>query len=54
MTDKPNFLFFFPDQHRGDWMPYSKDVFKKMGMDELPLRMPNLKRLMNKGVTFTN
>jgi len=54
MNDKPNFLFFFPDQHRGDWMPYSKDVFKIMGMDELPLRMPNLKKLMNKGITFTN
>jgi len=54
MTDKPNFLFFFPDQHRGDWMPYSKDIFKTMGMNELPLRMPNLKKLMEKGVTFTN
>ena len=51
---KPNFLFFFPDQHRGDWMPYSEDIFKIMGMDELPLRMPNLKTLMEQGVTFTN
>ncbi len=54
MPDKTNFLFFFPDQHRGDWMPYSKDVFKIMGMDDLPLRMLNLKKLMNKGVTFIN
>ena len=54
MTDKPNFLFFFPDQHRGDWMPYSKDIFKIMGMEELPLRMSNLKKMMEKGITFTN
>ncbi len=25
MKDKPNILIFFPDQHRGDWMPYTKD-----------------------------
>lgn len=50
---RPNILFLFPDQHRGDWMPYSKEVFNKMGMEELPLRMPNIKRLMDEGTTFT-
>jgi arylsulfatase A-like enzyme len=54
MTDKPNFLFFFPDQHRGDWMPHGKKIFKTLGMDPIPLRMPNLSKLMQKGVTFTN
>jgi len=54
MPDKPNFLFFFPDQHRGDWMPYSSEIFKSFGMEDLPLRMPNIKQLMHNGVTFTN
>ena len=54
MSDKLNFLFFFPDQHRGDWMPYSSEIFKRLGMEDLLLRMPNIKRLMNNGVTFTN
>ncbi len=54
MSDKSNFLFFFPDQHRGDWMPYSSEIFKSFGMEDLPLRMPNIKRLMDNGVTFTN
>ena len=35
-------------------MPYTKDVFDNLGMDELPLRMPNIKKMMNEGVTFTN
>lgn len=50
---RPNILFLFPDQHRGDWMPYNKDVFERLGMEELPLRMPNIKRLMDEGTTFT-
>ncbi|MHA1468058.1 MAG: sulfatase family protein [Promethearchaeota archaeon] len=54
MPDKPNFLFFFPDQHRGDWMPYRSEIFQKLGMEDLPLRMPNIKKLMESGVTFTN
>ncbi|MFX0100405.1 MAG: sulfatase [Candidatus Hodarchaeota archaeon] len=53
-TKKPNFLFIFPDQHRGDWMPYPEWVFKKLGMEKLPLKMPNIERLMENGVTFTN
>lgn len=43
MPNPPNILFFFPDQHRGDWMPGNG----------LPLRMPNLSRLMDRGVTCT-
>lgn len=25
MNRKPNILFFFSDQHRGDWMPYDEE-----------------------------
>lgn len=50
---QPNFLFLFPDQHRGDWMPYNKETFNKLGIDELPIKMPNVERLMNEGVVFT-
>lgn len=50
---KPNILLLLPDSHRGDWMPYGADTFQRMGMDPLPLRMPNIKRLMDDGVTFT-
>ena len=54
MSKTPNFLILFPDQHRGDWIPYNKETFQKFGMTELPLRMPNIKRIMKAGVTFTN
>ena len=50
---QPNFLFLFPDQHRGDWMPYTEQSLKQKGMEELPLRMQNIRRLMDEGVTFT-
>ncbi|MHA1468217.1 MAG: hypothetical protein ACTSP6_09100 [Promethearchaeota archaeon] len=50
MSKRPNFLILFPDQHRGDWMPYNKETFQKFGMTELPLRMPNIKRIMKAGV----
>ncbi|MFW6309096.1 MAG: sulfatase [bacterium] len=50
---KPNILFLFADQHRGDWMPYNKETFKQLGIEELPLRMPNIKKLMEEGATFT-
>jgi len=50
---QPNFLFLFPDQHRGDWMPYPETVSRTMGMDPLPLKMPNIRKLMSEGVTFT-
>lgn len=40
-----NFLFFLPDQHRGDWLG---------GNENLPLRTPNLDGLSSRGVRFTN
>lgn len=42
---KPNILLLFPDEHRGDWVP---------GNESLPLKMPNLEKLMNNGMTFVN
>ena len=49
---RPNLLFLFPDQHRGDWMPYDERVCTEWGMSPLPLRMPNVARLMSEGTTF--
>lgn len=51
---KKNILFLFPDQHRGDWLPYGDDVFASLGMEPLPLRMPHLRELMDRGTTFTH
>lgn len=45
MNSKPNILLLFPDEHRGDWIP---------DHEEVPLKMPNLKKLMDAGVTFKN
>lgn len=44
-TTQPNILFFLPDQHRPDWLGCNPD---------LPLRTPNLDRLCEHGVRFTN
>jgi arylsulfatase len=46
-TDRrlPNILFFLPDQHRFDWTSLNPD---------LPLRMPHLARLAQRGTVFTN
>lgn len=41
----PNILFFFPDQHRPDWTSLNRD---------LGVRTPNLSRLAERGVRFTN
>jgi len=41
----PNILFFLPDQHRPDWLGANPD---------LPLRTPNIDRLCERGVRFTN
>ena len=49
----PNILLLLPDQHRGDWLPFPKEVSEKMGLEKLPLKMPNIRKLMNKGTTFT-
>ncbi|MCY3664002.1 MAG: twin-arginine translocation signal domain-containing protein, partial [bacterium] len=45
--DRPNLLFFFPDQHRPDWLgPGSGGL--------AALRTPNIDRLARDGVNFTN
>lgn len=49
----PNILFLFPDQHRGDWMPYTQDILNKLDVSDLQVEMPNIKKLMNNGVSFT-
>ena len=51
--DRPNFLFLFSDQHRGDWMPYSKPVKERLGVGPLDLNMPNIRGIMDRGVTFS-
>ena len=45
MKPKPNILFFFPDQHRGDWTGY----FGTQGV-----KTPNLDKLAARGQVFTN
>jgi arylsulfatase A-like enzyme len=45
MTPKPNILLFFPDQHRGDWTELNT---------ALPIRTPNLKKIADKGIHFSN
>jgi len=41
---KPNILFFFPDQHRFDFVGFNPDI---------PVRTPHLDKLAKRGVTFT-
>ncbi len=53
MEKKPNFLFLFSDQHRGDWMPYDADVKRKLGVEDLELSMPNIRCIMDRGTTFS-
>jgi len=43
-SERPNILFFFPDQHRFDWLGTNTN---------LPVRTPNLDRLAKTGVLFT-
>ena len=45
MPRPPNILFFFPDQHRPDWLGCNPD---------LPLRTPNLDGLCSRGVRFVS
>jgi len=45
MKSQPNILFFLPDQHRPDWLGCNGG---------LPLRTPNLDRLAERGMRFTN
>ncbi len=44
--DRPNLLFFFPDQHRPDWLGLD-------GRGLAPLRTPHIDRLARDGVNFT-
>ncbi len=54
---RPNFLFFFPDQHRPDWVPWKEwwgsAAGSSVARQDLPLRMPNLARIAARGVRFT-
>jgi arylsulfatase len=43
---RPNLLFFFPDQHRPDWVGF--------GPGALPIETPNLERLAQRGTWFRN
>lgn len=43
--ERPNLLFFFPDQHRFDWLNFHSDV---------PVQTPTLDRLAEQGVAFRN
>ncbi|MFC4115122.1 sulfatase [Nonomuraea zeae] len=45
IAERPNILLLFPDQHRHDWLPSAPD---------LPLHMPHLAALMERGVRFVN
>ena len=38
MTKKPNILFFFPDQHRGDWLGFRNDHLQTPTIDALAAR----------------
>lgn len=42
--NKTNILFFFPDQHRFDFVGFNPDI---------PVRTPHLDKLAERGVTFT-
>lgn len=44
-ASRPNFLFFFPDQHRSDWVGWNPAT---------PAPTPNLTALRNRGVSFVN
>ena len=45
MPDRPNILFFFPDQWRHDWTGFNR---------ALDLRTPHLARLADRGTRFTD
>src|SRR5919108_1032811 len=46
--ERPNVLFFLPDQHRPDWVPWPVP-----GWPEVPVRMPNLAGIATRGVRLT-
>ena len=53
MGKRANILFFFSDQHRGDWMPYDEGIKRAQGVEELELHMPVIRGMMDRGTTFT-
>lgn len=53
MKNQPNILLLFSDQHRGDWMPYDQETFERIHAVPVPVRMDNLRKLMDTGCTFT-
>jgi len=44
-SGRPNILFFFPDQHRFDWLGTNPNI---------PVRTPNLNRIAGQGVRLAN
>lgn len=46
---KPNVLFFFPDQHRREWLPYQEAQFATWQMQRPDLRLLHLTGLMERG-----
>lgn len=50
---KPNILFLFSDQHRGDWMPYDPEIKAAQGVEALELRMPVIRSMMDRGTAFS-
>ena len=53
-TAKMNILFLFPDQHRGDFMPYPDQVLSCFCYNFPFIRMENLRSIMDNGMVFTN
>lgn len=50
---RPNILFLFSDQHRGDWMPYDSEIKAAHGITDLKLHMPVIRGLMDRGTSFS-
>ena len=53
MDKRPNILFVFSDQHRGDWLPYDDETRRKLGVEDLHLETPVLRGMMDRGTAFT-
>ncbi len=51
---RTNILFLFPDQHRGDFLPYTKELLSKFNITNMPVHMPNIKKMMESGAVFTD
>lgn len=51
---RPNILFLFPDQHRGDWLDLPEHIRQNINHEKLDLKMPNLKKIIDNGLLFFN